>query len=129
MLAATGYLVNLAFVRRAREKTQQLYIEQDYERGLYYDQYVFRVSLILTSLYRDLDRIHKNIFGQFFFVDSIEADEIVNDMLKGVRSTFCKHVHTHMRERKITPSLWACCESGSLEAVKNCPEWTERVSS
>lgn len=37
VLATVGYLVNLWFVSRARDKAQLLYVNQDYERGLYYD--------------------------------------------------------------------------------------------
>lgn len=122
-LAAVGYIVNLLFVRHGRKKTQMLYIVQDYERDLYYDQYITRVSTILTSLYLDLDRIHKNIFGQPYPVDATEVHQIIEEMLRGVRSTFCMYVHKHMREKKITPELWSLCETGALDAVKQCPYW------
>lgn len=127
LLAATGYLVNLLFVRRAREKTQLLYVIQDYERSLYYDQYVVRVSVILTSLYLDLDRIHKNVFGQSYPVDSTEVNAIVEEMLRGVRPTFCQYVHKHIREKKITPALWPVCETGSSEGITKCPHWEGRA--
>lgn len=123
MLGAAGYLVNLWFVQRAREKTQFLYVTQDYERGLYYDQYVVRVSLVLTSLYLDLDRIHKNIFGQTYPIGSLEVETVVEDMLSGIRPTFCQYVHKHMGEEKITPRLWSLCETGTIEAVRKCPHW------
>lgn len=128
LLAAVGYLVNLWFVSRARDKTQLLYVNQDYERGLYYDQYVVRVSVILTSLYLDLDRIHKNVFGQPYPVDSTEVRAIVEEMLRGVRPTFCEYVHKHMMEKKITPVLWPVCETGSPEAVVRCRYWEKKTS-
>jgi len=122
-LAAFGYIVNLLFVRRARKQTQMLYVAQDYERDLYYDQYVTRVSIILTSLYLDLDRIHKNVFGQTYPVDSAGVSQIIEELLRGVRPTLCSYVHKHMKAKKITPELWSMCESGVEDAVRNCPYW------
>lgn len=125
-LAAAGYLVNLWFVRRAREKTQKLYITQDYERSLYYDQYLARVSLILTTLYMDLDRIHGNIFGDSYPIEPLDVKTVVEDTIKGVRPTFCWLVHEHIRSGKVTPERWSYCENGSLEAVQKCPLWKKR---
>ncbi|MDF0592330.1 hypothetical protein P0O24_01865 [Methanotrichaceae archaeon M04Ac] len=121
--AAAGYLVNLVIVRAGRTKTQKYYVVQDYERGLYYDQYVSRAANILTSLYLDLDRIHKNAFGQRYPVDTTDESAIVDDVLKGVRNTYCKYVHKHMREDKVTHELWPLCETGNEDAVKKCPHW------
>jgi len=121
-LAAIGYIVNLAIIRLMRKRTQMLYVVQDYERGLYYDQYVTRIATTLTALYLDLDRIHKNVFGQSYPSD-VEVSDIIEEMLKGVRPTFCKYVHKHMREKKIKPELWALCETGERDAVEKCPCW------
>lgn len=121
-LAAIGYIVNLAIIRLMRKRTQMLYVVQDYERGLYYDQYVTRVATTLTALYLDLDRIHKNVFGQSYPVD-VEVSDIIGEMLKGVRPTFCKYVHQHIREKKIEPEFWTLCETGKEDAVKKCPCW------
>lgn len=123
VLAALGYLVNLAIVRSMRKRTQRLYVEQDYERNLYYDQYVTRVMLTLTSLYLDLDRIHKNIFGQTYPVEASGVGDIIAEMLHGVRPTFCQYIHKHMSEGKITPELWSRCEAGSAIAISSCLHW------
>jgi hypothetical protein len=56
-------------------------------------------------------------------VDGAEVNQIIEDMLRGVRPTFCKYVHKHMREKKITPELWPRCETGTPEAIKSCPFW------
>ncbi|MCF6149430.1 MAG: hypothetical protein E3K37_12320 [Candidatus Kuenenia sp.] len=94
-----GYIVNLLIIRGMRRRKQMLYVQQDYERSLYYDQYLSRVAVTLTSLYLDLDRIHKNIFGQSYPVEG-EVRTIVSAMLEGVRPTFCEYIHKHMREKK-----------------------------
>ncbi len=122
VFAAAGYIVNLVVTRLARKRNQMLYVLQDYERSLYYDHYVTRVAMTLTALYLDLDRIHKNIFGQSYPVDT-EVSVVVNEMLKGVRSTFCPYIHKHMQEKKITPELWARCETGKADSVAVCPNW------
>lgn len=119
-----GYLVNLAIVRSMRRRKQMLYVQQDYERGLYYDQYLSRVAIVLTSLYLDLDRIHKNVFGQSYFVKEKEdVETIVSAMLKGVRPTFCDYIHKHMHQKKITPELWSLCETGRTVAKETCDFW------
>lgn len=121
-LASIGYIVNLKVIRLMRKRTQMLYVVQDYERGLYYDQYVTRVATTLTSLYLDLDRIHKNVFEQSYPVD-VEVSDIIGEMLKGVRPTFCKYIHKHIKEKKMKPELWTLCETGKEGAVETCPRW------
>lgn len=122
--ASIGYIVNLGVVRLMRKRKQMIYIAQDYDRNIYYDQYITRVATILTSLYLDLDRIHKNVFEQSYSVD-VEVSYIIEEMLKGVRPTFCKHIHKHIREKKIEPELWTLCETGKERAVKECPHWKD----
>ena len=121
-LTGLGYIVNLIAVRLMRRGKQLLYVRQDYERGLYYDQYLSRVAVALTSLYLDLDRVHKNVFEQSY---SIEGDvkTIITSMLEGVRPTFCEYIHKHMHERKISPELWSLCETGRTAAVEKCLFW------
>ena len=128
VLAAVGYLINLYFVRWARDRTQQLYVSQDYERNIYYDQYITRVDVILTSLYLDLNRIHKNVFGSQYPLDGIDAGPIVDEILRGVRPLMCSYVHKHTREKKITPELWPLCETGASEAVKACKWWEGKAN-
>jgi len=53
----------------------------------------------------------------------VEVSNIIGEMLKGVRPTFCKYVHKHMREKKIEPELWTLCETGKKDAVEKCPCW------
>lgn len=40
ILAALGYWINLVIVRLVRNKKQMYYVQQDYERDLYYEQYI-----------------------------------------------------------------------------------------
>lgn len=124
-LAAAGYLVNLWFVRNARNRTQILYVSQDYERDLYYEQYLNRVKESFKGLYSDLERIHLRVFNENYEVksDPAQIKDYVDSILAGVCPTFCKHIHTHMYEQKITPKLWAWCECGDAETTKKCPLW------
>ncbi|WP_167599348.1 hypothetical protein [Chlorobaculum sp. 24CR] len=131
VLAGLGYLVKFYLVSRTRRKTQMLYVTQDYERGLYYEQYLDRVHLVLLALFLDLERIHKRVFRENYEADttSIAVQSIIDDILSGVRSTFCPYAHKHMAEKKVTPELWTLCESGTRKAVKNCPLWEGRQQS
>lgn len=125
VLAGLGYLVKFYFVIRARRKTQMDYVTQDYERGLYYEQYLDRVNLVLLGLFLDLERIHKRVFRENYEADTTSSavQSIIDDILSGVHSTFCPYAHKHMAEKKVTPELWTLCESGTRKAVKNCPLW------
>ena len=122
ILAALGYWINLLIVRLVRKKKQMYYVQQDYERDLYYDQYISRVTTTLMALYLDIDRIHKSVFNDTYQMDK-QIDDIINEMLQGVRPTYCKYVHKHMREKKITADLWSLCESGHEEGITMCPHW------
>jgi hypothetical protein len=124
--ASLGYLVTMLVVRWMRGKTQEQYIAQDYERGLYFDQFVTRTASTLVSLYNDLDRIHRNVFGQPYPVDANVTD-IVGEMLKGVRPTFCPHVHKHMKENAVKPEYWTLCETGNPAATQKCPLWEGKI--
>jgi len=90
-LAAVGFLVNALILQYVRRRTQSLYIGQDYDRDLYYAHYISRVNLILESLYNDLDRIHKKVFGQAYPIESGTATEIVAGLLAGLRPAHSRH--------------------------------------
>lgn len=92
--------------------SQMHHIKQDYERNMYYEQYLARVQLILESLYTDIDQIHHNIFGaQYPDPDKERAPRL----LAVIQPTHCKYMHKHMMEGKITPKLWLLCETGTVE--------------
>lgn len=99
-----------------------LLVQQDYDRNLYYEQYMSRVAMTLTSLYLDLDRIHQVVFGAPYPVSDGNTTAIVDNLLKGVRPTMCKYAHKHMRHRVITSDLWALCEGGGVPATQ-CRYW------
>lgn len=122
VLAGAGYLVNFGIVRAVRKRTQMLYVIQDYERSLYYDQYISRVAAILKTLYLDLQRIHKGVYGNEYPLDA-SVDGIISELLQGIKSPFCCYTHKHMAEKKITPGLWSRCESGVDKAIRACPFW------
>lgn len=122
-LAGLGYLINQGIVSAMRKRQQQLYLEQDYERDLYYEHYVTRVRTTLVSLYLDLDRIHLNAFNQTYPVSPPETVlNIVEEIVKGIRPAMCAYVHKHRSENRITPELWPRCETGGT-AAQYCRFW------
>jgi hypothetical protein len=122
-LAAAGYLVNLVVVRIMRRKKQRIYLMLDYEKGLYFEQYLNRAAVLLTSLVRDLDRIHKKVFGLGYPNVSEDSGEMLSGIFNGIRTEFCPYVHRHMRGGKITPELWPVCEVGGPAARADCAYW------
>ncbi|HET6347763.1 MAG TPA: hypothetical protein VFH88_01640, partial [Candidatus Krumholzibacteria bacterium] len=123
-LAAVGFGIKTIFVKKARTQTQHLYVAQDYERDCYYEQYVERVKDILMGLLLDLEHIHKKVFGEYYTSDDVDkATAEVECILLGVNPTFCKFVHKHMKENKITPDQWTQCECGIREITGICKHW------
>jgi hypothetical protein len=121
-MAGLGYLIHAGFVHFGRKRTQMLYIEQDFERNLYYDQYIARVVAALTGLYQDIDRIHRQMFGEHYPIPDGSAAGVVADLLRGVRPTMCKYVYEHVPQGVVTPKVWALCEVGEPHSTR-CPHW------
>lgn len=124
LLAGLSYWVNLRVVRRWHAKKQELYLNQDYERNLYFEQYVTRVRTTLTSMYLDIDRVHERVFEKPYLLEPPEnVSDIVEGTLKDIRHTMCDYVHKHMKEGKITPKLWPLCEIGGKADGEKCDLW------
>ncbi len=126
-LAGLGHVINVGIVRVTRGQQQNLYIRQDYERNLYYNQYMTRVRTTLLSLYLDVDRDHQVVFGEPYPGTAGESLARVEEVLRGARPTMCPYVHKHMRENSITSKLWPLCEVGP-DAAKTCSLWEEAAT-
>jgi hypothetical protein len=121
-MAGIGYFVHLGLVLAGRRRTQMLYVKQDYERNLYYDQYITRVVAALTGLYQDIDRIHEQAFGERYPIHNGNAGSVVTGLLRGVHPTMCRYVEEHMPKGLVTPEDWTLCEVGEPHS-RHCPHW------
>lgn len=123
--AAAGYFVNMLVIRPiSRRYQQRLYVEQDYERNLYYEHYVTQVGTVLHSLYLDLDLIHNRVFGARYSPNTLSEAETFGHLIRGLRGTPCPWIHKHMKDKVITPELWPRCEAGGYGAMW-CDLWKE----
>ncbi|MFC2067237.1 hypothetical protein ACFLUO_09390 [Chloroflexota bacterium] len=121
--AGIGYIINMVIEHKLAHVKQRLLIEQDYERNMYYEQYVIRVRTALINLYADIDRLHKKTFVQYYQLEASEdAATVVDGIIKGAMPTMCDYVHSHMESGRITASLWSKCETGGKTAEK-CDFW------
>lgn len=113
-LAIALYLVSLGAVIRRRKGKEKHYVIQDFERNLYFDDYLKRVESILLALHRRLQQIHESVFGATR--PGPKGEETVRGLLIGVKPNYCEYVNRHMRDKKkikfIARDLWATCESG-----------------
>lgn len=115
------YLLNEFFVLPwVRRRIMMENVRWDYDRNLYYDQFVDRTKGALISLYLDVDRAHLKSFGSPYDPNA-NAAQIVTGALAGVPSTMCPKVHPHMNQGVITPNLWSMCETG--QGKEDCPHW------
>jgi hypothetical protein len=117
-LAAAGHVVNIIIVQVKGGLQAKSYMKQDFDRGTYFDQYVARVRSVLVSLYTDIDRVHNEIFGQYYD-RSVDAAKVTKELLEGVKNTRCQKVQAHMEKGKISPAIWARCEAGG-DAAEAC---------
>jgi hypothetical protein len=134
--AAIGYLLHgLVVVPIVKRKLQRDKIRADYNRDLYYFQYITRTQDTLKDLYESVQRSHHAYFNSNYS-EGTAADAIVNNLMKGVRPTLCHHIHKHMKNRYndkksnkynkrhwfrsiIDDKVWAMCES--RKGIENCP--------
>ena len=120
-LAGLSYVGYILLVRWGSRKQLQSYVDQDYERDLYYAQYLRRVRAILIALYEELQALYLASFAVNFVPNPPPADQIVNRALPA-HGTMCPYVHKHKREGRITWDLWALCETGG-DAAQHCELW------
>lgn len=121
--AGVLYLVNefivLPWVRRSLMMER---VRGDYDRNLYYAQFIERTRSALVSLYEDVDRVHQKVFRSPYEPQP-DVTKIVDGVLAGVLPTMCDKVHDHMHRGLATPNLWSICETGT--AKESCPNWTK----
>jgi len=117
-LSYGAYVVLLRWRARA---TLNSYIRQDYERDLYYRQYLQRVKIILISLYENLVALCQAARITVPVTVAVPSREIVEQTLPPIQP-MCKYVHKHMSEGRIRWDLWAKCETGGI-ASRKCELW------
>jgi hypothetical protein len=121
--AGVGYLIKSAITNAGLKKKQLIYIHQDCERTIYYEQYISRVKTTLLNLYFDIDRLHKRYFEQKYPLGEKEdADSVVRGMLAGAMSTLCPYALKHLNQGIINPDIWTKCETG-VKSSEECIYW------
>jgi hypothetical protein len=97
-------------------------MKRDYDRNLYYGQYLERSKLVLYSTYQDLERLHTSTFGRpYDETVKVSVDSLAESIIAGAKSTMCEHVHKHMVRGIITADLWSMCETG--DGKEDCRYW------
>jgi len=97
-------------------------IRLDYDKDLYYQQYLKRSKNALSSLYEQIEDLHEKIFG-IRYKDNINAGNEVNDLMVGLDTTMCENISKCIDNNKVTPDNWAVCESG--ETKEDCDEYLD----
>ena len=119
---AVGLVINAVFAFKGRKKRQALFMRQDYERSLYYLEYLRRAQQVLERLYERLQSLHIATFTRSYPEDD-GGIKVVEKMIDAVRPNMCVNVHQHMRDGVIRPEHWAVCEAGSDSVRKACKKW------
>ena len=119
--AAVGFLLNLIWVRFTQDKKLKNYIEQDYERSIYYEDYLQRTKDVLLNLYQDLNSLHRIVFSQPYATIEEENAELkgIANLINGVEPHLCPKFHKHVAQGITSYSLWPRCETGLM--YEECP--------
>ena len=127
-VAGIGYVVNgLVITPYIIKKTQKEKIRADYNRNLYFEQYVDKSVTVLVDLYKQIHDLHNSIFSQKIpDIPQKEVIQLVEDLVSGARGHMCEYVHKHMAKDSgydIDDNLWALCESS--QGVEHCKYFIE----
>lgn len=126
---AVGFVINeYVVVKWARKRKQMLYVIHDYERNIYYESYLEVVAGLLESLFLELDHIHKEVFDHFYSGQSeeerkAEKERIKEYLLTEMKPRRCCLLYDHMKKKRVTPGVWAICETGFQDDLERCPHW------
>ena len=125
--AALGFLVYQAAMLLSRRWKEQNYIREDYDRGLYYQQYVQRTERALRGLYDEACAAHRRVFDEDVCGDDGAA---LDRYLDALQPTFCPYVHEHMRLGVVRCKHWPMCETGGPPESNRdaCDWWPKGVS-
>jgi hypothetical protein len=121
--AGAGFIVNGWLKKWYSSRRQKQYIRQDYDRTIYYLQYLNRVQTALIHLYIDIDRVHNRFFGKKYPLDKREsATSVVKNIVLAAMPTLCPEIQPHIKDDIINTDRWTLCEAG-IEMVGGCKYW------
>ena len=126
--AALGYFVNQAAMIWSRRWKEANYIREDFDRGLYFQQYVERARLALRSLHEEACTAHRRIFGEDVCGD--DEREALGSFLSEIAPAFCVYVRKHMQQGIIRCRHWPMCETGGPPETDRgaCDLWPRGVA-
>ena len=123
--AGVAYLLFQVLVApRRRTAAQKVLIDADYQRNVYYSQYLSSSRSALQSLLENVLHFHRRVYGLVYdsrYNDLNNVKGFVAGVMGGPHADpkRCPHIDEHYHERIITPVLWPSCDSG--EGAEKCP--------
>jgi hypothetical protein len=124
LFAIAGYLARYFYMRFTSVKKQKNFIRQDYETTIYYNHYLIRMEEVMINLYRRMEELHEDMFGQKYNDDS-KKEELIKKMFHEIQPVHCPLLDQHINSRKITPDRWHMCEVG-LPLSENCKYYRKK---
>lgn len=118
-LGVIGLIVHAYILKKLRERRMWLFVRADYDRALYFDDYLHKVRMALELVYDRANGIHERIFGGKYSNDP--AEDYYKPILKAIKRSDCYLVHIHMGNGTITPDQWPICKSGLKDRIEECP--------
>lgn len=97
--AGLGYLVQLGMMTWYQRKKRWNSIRLDYERNLFYLQYIERIRETLGTTYMIIHKIHHVVYsenGDYTKPIKDEINDIINNIISGIEPKYCRYIHYHM---------------------------------
>ncbi len=108
-LGLLALVVQLTYLSYGYHRSKQFYIQHDFERTLYYLDYLQKAEKILESLCEELSKTYQRNIGSYTH-DS--KNNFITTMIYEARPKFCESVINHITSEKNTPEHWTLCEIG-----------------
>lgn len=117
VFASLGYLIRFLYARLTMHYKQMNFIRQDYEITNYYNHYLLRMEDVMLNLYKRLENLHENIFGQKYDLENKSVDT-VKEIFREIQPVHCPLLTKHIYSNKVNPNRWQMCEVGPPFAEK-----------
>jgi len=138
-----GYLYYWVQIKIGYHANFRDLMQQELERDVYYEQYLYRVHRQLQELFTELNTIHYEVFHNPYSENSeTEGREAITNLIKNLCPTACENVCYCSREKGTNTDRWAWCETGIGDSCltlrgkppkpedcpKECPHWKRETN-
>ena len=111
-----GFFVYWVVMKYGYKNQLMQYLRRDNERNIYFEQYLYRARRQLLELFRELNKIHNEVFGTNYPIDTSNKD--IERLIKVICPTSCPSLNKCISKCDLNSDTWVWCETG---CASPCP--------